>query len=152
MVAPTIQPYWNGMSYNPLKIQPCLILHQTIDYDFKYHYWNPINEKLEAVNLSKLFRSDYSMSSDTKLPDPPSPEVYTVITLGTAFVLFGAFYLFYGLLLALIKYFINGDFGLSTHGTRIRAFLNYPRFSIQQKKGLLKFFAPILGFYTKKSC
>ena len=112
------------------KIKPCLILHQTIDHDFKYHYWNPINEKLEAVNISKLFRSDYSMSSDTKLPDPPSPEVYTVITLGTAFALFGAFYLFYGLLLALIKYCINGDFGLSSYGTRIQAFLNFLRFSI----------------------
>ena len=40
--------------------------YKSFDSTF-YEYWNPIQEKFQAVNISRLFRSDYT--------DPTNPKV-----------------------------------------------------------------------------
>ena len=85
-----------------------------IDYDFLYHYWNPLNDQFENISIAQLFRSDYSSYSDTKLPDPPSTNLYTGISLGPAFALFWILFIVYGLIITRIKRKISSDFKSSS--------------------------------------
>ena len=86
-----------------------------------YHYWNPIHEEFQEVNISRLFRSNNC--PNTKLPSPPSTTLYTGIKLLAAFVLFGVYNICYGLILTLIKNCINADFKSATHGKRFQHIL-----------------------------
>ena len=92
--------------------------------DHQFLYWNPsIHDQVQSVNLADIFRSEYSDCSKplyAKLPKPPSPTLYTEISFGTLFALFGSFYLMYGLLLTLLKQFINGDFRSASNGKRFQ--------------------------------
>ena len=84
----------------------CLI--SFVEYhDILYHYWNPIEDEFQSVNITKLFRSEYP---NGEYPVPPPTTMYTLIKLRTAFVLFWIGLLFYALLLTLIKCCINDDF------------------------------------------
>ena len=85
-----------------------------IDYDFLYHYWNPLNDQFENISIAQLFRSDYSNYSDTKLPDPPSSNLYTGISLGPAFILFWILFIVYGLIITQNKRKISSDFTSSS--------------------------------------
>ena len=72
-----------------------------------FQFWNPIHEKFQELNISELFRSNYS---NPESPEPPSSTIYTVISLGTASGLFVTFYLLYGLILSILKAKMNTDF------------------------------------------
>ena len=85
--------------------------------DKRYHYWNLIEKDFQSLPVSQLFRSDYS---DPTYPQPPSTKVYTVISLGDAFVIFGAFYVIYGLVVTLFKHCTNTDFRRASHGKRLQ--------------------------------
>ena len=56
--------------------------------------------------MSDLFRSDYSYDT----PKRPQSTLYTLISLKTAFYLFGVGYVLYGLLLLAIKNRLNKRF------------------------------------------
>ena len=92
--------------------------------DHQFFYWNSsIHDQVQSVNIADIFRSEYSDCSkplDAKLLKPPSPTLYTEISFGTLFALFGSFYLMYGLLLTLLKQFINGDFRSASNGKRFQ--------------------------------
>ena len=76
--------------------------------DTLYQYWNPIEEEFQSINISLLFRSDYSKI--TEFPMPPLTTNYTVISLGTSFATFWAMFLAYSIMLAVMKYFISNEF------------------------------------------
>ena len=73
----------------------------------EYHYWNENEQEFQSISISKLYRSDYT---DTRYPPPPSATLYTVISLNTAFITFWAMMIMYGLLLTVIKHWLNNDF------------------------------------------
>ena len=50
-----------------------------------YQYWNEIENEFQSIEISKLFRSDYT---DPKYPQPPSIVNYTEIPLYVAFYLY----------------------------------------------------------------
>ena len=61
----------------------------------EYHYWNENELQFESIGISQLYRSDYT---DKKYPRPPSTTLYTVISLETAFIIFWAMMIMYGLI------------------------------------------------------
>jgi hypothetical protein len=77
----------------------------------EYHYWNEIDLEFQSIGISQLYRSDYN---DTEHPQPPSITLYTVIPLGTAFIIFGTMMIMYGLILIAIKYCLSNDFRSAT--------------------------------------
>lgn len=77
----------------------------------EYHYWNENELEFQSIGISQLFRSDYN---DTKHPLPPSITLYTVIPLGTAFIILWSLMIMYGLILTAIKYCLNNDFRSAT--------------------------------------
>ena len=97
-----------------------MLFFTLIDYDFLYHYWNPFNDQFENISIAQLFRSDYSNYSDTKLPEPPSTNIYTGISLGPAFALFWILFIVYGLIITLIKRKISSDFISSSFFTKFQ--------------------------------
>ena len=83
-----------------------------------YHYWNPLDQKIDSVRVEELFRSDYS---NTKHPGLPSITHYTGVKLGMAFTLFWMFYLVYAILLTMIKCCISPKFRNSkSHWERLQ--------------------------------
>ena len=85
--------------------------------DSQYHYWNPIVNEFQSVNISSLFRSTYPNAGDAK---PPSVQMYTGINLRTAYGLFSAIYVAYGILIFLIKFCVSKDFRLASHAARFQ--------------------------------
>ena len=77
----------------------------------EYHYWNEIELEFQSIGISQLYRSDYN---DTEYPQPPPSTLYTVISIGTAFIIFCAMMIMYGLILTTIKYCLSNDFRLAT--------------------------------------
>ena len=77
----------------------------------EYHYWNENEQEFQSIGISQLYRSDYTKP---KYPQPPSSTLYTVISLGTAFSIFWAMIIMYGLILTAIKYCLNDDFRSAT--------------------------------------
>ena len=76
------------------------------------------NDKYQAINISRIFRSDYS---DPKYPgQPPSTPIYTVIRLGEAYIMFWAAYLLYAIILTIIKCYVNEDFQLASGGEKFQ--------------------------------
>ena len=91
--------------------------------DKLYHYWNPFENEFQSIPAAKLFRSNYS-KKDTSQPGPPSTQNYTVISIGTAYALFGVLCLLYALIITLIKVGISKDFKLSSsHWNKLRHIL-----------------------------
>ena len=92
--------------------------------EHQFLYWNSsIHDQVQSINVADIFRSEYSNCSEplyAKHPKPPSPTLYTEISLGTLFAMFGSFYLLYGLLLTLLKQLINGDFRSVSNGKRFQ--------------------------------
>ena len=76
--------------------------------DTLYQYWNPIEKEFQSINISQLFRSDYSKIDE--FPMPPLTTNYTVISLGTSFATFWAMFLAYSIMLTVMKYFISNEF------------------------------------------
>ena len=76
--------------------------------DTFYQYWNPIEEEFQSINISQLFRSDYSKINE--FPMPPPTTNYTIISLGTSFATFWAMFLAYSIMLAVMKYFVSNEF------------------------------------------
>ena len=72
-----------------------------------YEYWNPITNETQSINITELFRSNYT---DIEYPQPPSITLYTLIHLRTAYGLFYVMYLFYAIIIFMVKYFINKRF------------------------------------------
>ena len=77
------------------------------DHDFSFHFWNPDATEFQNLTLSDLFRSDYSYDTPKQCPQS---TLYTLISLKTAFYLFGVGYVLYGLLLLAIKNRLNKRF------------------------------------------
>ena len=94
----------------PLDYEIFKSLNETDDQSF--HYWNDIEQKFQSVPISQLYRSEYLHSNRTKLfyPDPPSTNLYTLISLGNAFAIFLGFYVIYGLGLTLFKHHMKAIF------------------------------------------
>ena len=79
-----------------------------------YHYWNEFDSEFQSVEISKLFRSNYT---DTMYPQQPSITQYTGIPLHTAYYIFWVMYIFYAFILSIIKYWINEDFQSASFGS-----------------------------------
>ena len=89
--------------------------------DKLYHYWNPFENEFQSIPAAQLFRSNYSMKSH---PGLPSTQNYTVISIGTAYALFGVLCLLYALIITLIKVSISKDFkSSSSHWNKLRHIL-----------------------------
>ena len=82
----------------PLSYESFKSLNDTDDK--LYHYWNPFANEFQSIPVAQLFRSNYSI---TTRPGTPSTQNYTVISIGTAYALFGVLCLFYALIITLIK-------------------------------------------------
>ena len=82
-----------------------------------YHYWNEFDSEFQSVEISKLFRSNYT---DTMYPQQPSITQYTGIPLHTAYYIFWAMYIFYAFILSIIKYWINEDFQSASFGNIVQ--------------------------------
>ena len=90
--------------------------------DKRYHYWNPFENEFQSIPAAQLFRSDYSKK--TTYPGVPSTQNYTVISVGTAYALFGVLCLVYALIITLIKACISKDFkSSSSHWEKLRHIL-----------------------------
>ena len=83
----------------------------------EYHYWNEIELEFQSIGISQLYRVDYT---DTKYPQPPSTMLYTIISLGTAYIIFWAILIIYGLVLTAIKSCLNNEFRLATFGKKFQ--------------------------------
>ena len=59
-------------------------------------------------------------NSDDEPPQPPSTTLYTAIRLLTAFILFWAGYLTYGILLTVLKYCINNNFKSASRSQKLQ--------------------------------
>ena len=81
------------------------------DPNQEYHYWNENEKEFQSIAISQLYRSDYN---NTEYPRPPSSTLYTVISLGSAYIIFWAMMIMYGLILTGIKYFLSNDFRSAT--------------------------------------
>ena len=118
---------WDIMSHYkaetiPLDYELFKRLNETEDQSF--HYWNPIEDDYQSVKVSQLFRAKYSNVTNFSFDStPPSTEVYTIISLQSAFLIFWFLYLFYGLALTLLKHCASKDFGNANHGRRIQHIL-----------------------------
>ena len=91
-----------------------------------YHYWNEFDSEFQSVEISKLFRSNYT---DTMYPQQPSITQYTSIPLHTAYYIFWVMYIFYAFILSIIKYWINEDFQSASFGSILQHIiesLNFP--------------------------
>ena len=81
-----------------------------------YHYWNEFESEFQSVEISNLFRSNYTDHTFWYDILPPSSTKYTVIPLNTAYYLFGAMYIVYAFTLSIIKYWINDKFRSASLG------------------------------------
>ena len=86
--------------------------------DTLFEYWNPIEEEFQSVNISKLFRSDYSKANE--FPLLPSTKEYTINDLGSAFIIFWSMFMAYAVILTTIKYFFNNDFKKASIGDKFQ--------------------------------
>ena len=86
--------------------------------DTLYQYWNPIEKEFQSINISQLFRSDYSKINE--FPMPPPTTNYTIISLGTSFATFWAMLLAYSIMLAVMKYFISNEFKRSSYWEKLQ--------------------------------
>ena len=116
---------WDIMSHYkaetiPLDYKLFKRLNETKDQS--YHYWNPIVKDYQSVKISDLFRSNYE-NTQNNVPSPPSTQLYTIISLRSAFITFWFLYLFYGLALTLFKHCKSKDFQNASHGKRIQHIL-----------------------------
>ena len=84
----------------------------------EYHYWNEIELEFQSIGISQLYRSNYT--DNPKNPQPPSITLYTVIPLGTAYIIFWAMMIMYGLILTVIKSCLNNDFWLATFWEKLQ--------------------------------
>ena len=90
------------------------------DPNQEYHYWNKKELEFQSIAMSHLYRSDYN---NTEYPRPPYPTLYTVISLGTAYIFFWAMMIMYGLILTGIKYCLSNDFRLATFWEKLQHIL-----------------------------
>jgi len=97
--------------------------------DQSFHYWNPIAKDYQHVKIAHLFRSIYKNvvceedDYGTERCTTPSTELYTLISLRSALIIFWFTYLGYGLFLAVFKYCTSADFQKANHGKRLQHIL-----------------------------
>jgi hypothetical protein len=108
------------MSHNyaesiPLDYETFTYVNDTVLQE--YHYWNEIELEFQSIGISQLYRADYT---DTKYPQPPSTTLYTIISLGKAYIIFWAILIIYGLVLTAIKSCLNNEFRLATFGKKFQ--------------------------------
>ena len=84
----------------------------------EYHYWNDIELEFQSIGISQLYRSDYT--DNNYPPKSPSITLYTVIPLGTAFIIFWAMLIMYGVILTIIKHILNNDFRSATFWEKLQ--------------------------------
>ena len=82
-----------------------------------FHYLSAITGQHQTIPVSELFRSNNPTDGT---PSPPPITIYTYITLKTAYILFGAFFIVYALLLLLIKTKISDRFARSSWGEKLQ--------------------------------
>ena len=82
-----------------------------------FHYLNAITGQHQTIPVSELFRSNNPTDGT---PSSPPITVYTYITLKTAYILFGAFFVVYALLLLLIKTKISDRFASASWGEKLQ--------------------------------
>ena len=88
--------------------------------DNLFHYYHLVEKKVQSTAISNLFRY-HSLDG---YPVAPETTLYTVIRLRTAFILFGAMYVVYGLILLLIKRKINRNFRSASLGEKLQHILD----------------------------
>ena len=104
-----------------------------------YHFMNPINNEIQSVEISKLFRTNYG-NPEMDTPQPPPTTVYTLIKLKTASIWFCVIFLLYSVVLLLIKNSINASFKSASFWkklTHILQAVNVPHVSILQSQHIL---------------
>ena len=77
-----------------------------------FHYWNSTEAKFD-FNNNETNGSNLSAS----------PQAYNAVTLGQLLPLFMTYFIVYGLLLFLVKYFISPNFKSSTHREQLKQIL-----------------------------
>jgi hypothetical protein len=82
-----------------------------------FHYLSAITGQYQTIPVSELFRSNNPTDGT---PSPPPITIYTYITLKTAYILFGAFFILYALLLVLIKTKISDRFARASWGEKLQ--------------------------------
>ena len=82
-----------------------------------FHYLSAITGQHQTIPVSELFRSNNPTDGT---PSSPPITLYTYITLKTAYILFGAFFIVYALLLLLIKTKISDRFARSSWGEKLQ--------------------------------
>ena len=71
-----------------------------------FHYINKITNKIESVEITDIYRGDYTNPH----PQPPPTSVYTLIKLKTASIWFCVIFIIYSVILVLIKNSLNANF------------------------------------------
>jgi len=74
-----------------------------------FYFINTINNEIQSVPISKIFRADYN-NTHPELSQPPPTTVYTLITLKTASIWFCIIFVLYSVILVLIKNSLNASF------------------------------------------
>ena len=82
-----------------------------------FHYLSAITGQHQTIPVSELFRSNNPTDGT---PSSPPITLYTYITLKTAYILFGAFFIVYALLLLLIKTKISDRFASASWGEKLQ--------------------------------
>ena len=82
-----------------------------------FHYLSAITGQHQTIPVSELFRSNNPTDGT---PSSPPITLYTYITLKTAYILFGAFFVVYALLLLLIKTKISDRFASASWGEKLQ--------------------------------
>ena len=82
-----------------------------------FHYLSAITGQHQTIPVSELFRSNNPTDGT---PSSPPITLYTYITLKTAYILFGAFFVVYALLLLLIKTKLSGRFASASWGEKLQ--------------------------------
>ena len=105
-----------------------------------YYFMNTINNEVERVDISKIFRAEYN-NTHPELSRPPPTTVYTLIKLKTASIWFCVIFLVYSVILVLIKNSLNTSFKSASFWKKLTHILQaviMPNVSILQCQHILK--------------
>ena len=105
-----------------------------------FYFINTINNEIQSVPISKIFRADYN-NTHPELSQPPPTTVYTLITLKTASIWFCIIFVLYSVILVLIKNSLNASFKSASFWKKLTHILQaiiMPNVSISQSQCIVK--------------
>ena len=105
-----------------------------------FYFINTINNEIQSVPISKIFRTHYN-NTHPELSEPPPTTVYTLITLKTASIWFCIIFVLYSVILVLIKNSLNASFKSASFWKKLTHILQaiiMPNVSISQSQCIVK--------------